>query len=425
MAQSKEYTLPDLVREVAKELGIEKLFDSPEGRAAMAGIVNKAIADLETRMNGVIDEERRLRTAAEESVAELRGRLQRREAFSHDFGFHRGLDGRMQPNVSKETADSVFKMIRAMRHKNMDEVRAVSTGTGAEGGYLLQTEVATEVLRLIPELGLYPRLARPWPMGEQKVDIGSVLSQMGAYWPGENNAITESFPSFGKLTLEAKKCGALIPIPIELIDDATPNSGQLFTDLIREAIMKEIDRVGIAGRSVASGGSDVFDGLLYANSIVPTTLGTGKTRISDVDPDIFLTMQSAVPEGARENGSYLMETTVLDNVRKVKTSTGDYVNGHFYTPPTGTEPAKLWGKPVYETSRLPAYSTTSQPSKRLALYGNWAQWAIFGTRQELSIATSDVAGEAFKNCQLVIRGITRVSVGAFGPAITELETAAS
>jgi len=422
-------------QEVTIDQVADYLFQQMFNDATIAGIASKDRAAYvaqrfhklaeevaETRVAGLVTQLTDMQTA----MTELQERVIRKESVRlDDHGFHRGIDGKIRANVSKRTAETLFNLIRGLAHKDMDAVRAVSTTVGAEGGYTVATEISTEILRLIPEMGLYPQLAREMPLPTGKLDIGSVLSQMGAYWPGENNAITESFPGFGKVSLEGKLCGALIPIPIQLINNATPAMGQLFADLIREAILKEIDRVFIVGKSVASGGTDVFDGLVNANSIVPVVLGSGKTKISDADADIYLTMQTAVPEGAREDCGYLMDATELDNVRKVKTTTGDYVNGHFYTPPTGSEPAKLWGKPVYTSSRMPAYSTASQPSKRFALYGNYKKWAIFGNNQDLAIATSDTAGDAFKNCQLLIRGITTVGGAAFGPAIAVLETAAS
>ncbi len=422
---AKEYTLPELVREVAREMNIEEMLKTPEGMAAVTSIVNQALKDLEAKLTSEIAEERKLRTAAEEGLAELRDRLQRRETFDRDYGMHRGLDGKIKPNVSRQAAETIFNLVRGLATKNMDAVRAVSTTTNSEGGFLVATEVATEVLRFIPEMGLYPSLARQFPLGTGKMDIGTVLSQMGAYWPGENNAITATFPTFGKVSLEGKLCGAFIPVPMQLMSRASAEVGQLIADLIREAILKEIDRVAIIGKSVANGGTDVFDGIINASGIVAVPLGTNKTHISDVDPDILLTMQTAIPEGSRSDCGYLMEESVLDNVRKVKTSTGDYVSGHFYTPPTGAEPAKLWGKPVYTTSRMPAYSTTSQPSTRFITYGSYRQWALYGNEQDLAIASSDVAGETFKNVQIAIRGITTVGVAAFGPAFAVLETASS
>lgn len=421
----KQMTLEDITREVAKELGIDKLFESPEGRAAMTAIVNSAMAELETRMKSEIAEERKLRTAAEEGLAELSAKFERRASFDRDFGIHRGLDGRLQPNVQRSTAEALTRLLGAFARKDFDAARAVSTGVNSEGGYLLQTDVAEDVLRLIPEMGLYPSLARPFPMGNKKVDIGSVLSQMGAYWPDENSAITESFPSFGKVPLEAKTCGALIPVPMNLLEDSTPETGQLFADLIRECIMKEIDRVGIAGKASDNGGTDPFNGLLYAASINAKVLESGKTHISDISPDDLLSLQTTAPEGARDNGSYLLSSTLFEAIRKVKTSTGEYINAHYITAPTGNEGWKIWGRPAYMTDRLPAYSTAVQASKRTVVYGDFKRWAVFGTRKELAIASSDVAGDAFKNVQMLIRGLTRVGIAAFGPALAELETAAS
>jgi HK97 family phage major capsid protein len=424
--QTQDMTLPQVAEYIFGQFFTDPAIRSatPEQRPALvAARFNDMVkAEAERQLVGVTTQLTDLQAA----FTEMREKAERRETWrAQEFGFHRGIDGKIKPNVRKETAVALFNLVRALNAKNMDEVRAVSTTTNSEGGYLVATEIAADVLRLIPETGLYPSIAREMPLGTGKLDIGSVLSQMGAYWPGENSEITESFPAFGKLSLEGKLCGSLIPIPLALINNATPAMGQLFADLIRECIMKEIDRVFIVGKSVANGGTDVFDGLVNASSIVVVSLATGKTKVSDIDPDTILTMQTAVPEGARADCSYIMEPTVLDNLRKVKTSTGEYVNAHYYTPPSGTEPAKLWGKPVYETSRMPAYSNVSQPSKRVVLYGAFKQWAIFGNNQDLAIATSDVAGDAFKNCQLLIRGTTTVGGAAFGPAIAVLELASS
>lgn len=421
---TKDYTLPDLVREVAKELGIEKLLDSDQGRAIIAGIVSKALVEVETRLNSQMAEERKLRTAAEESLAELSGRMHRRESWAEGSGFHRGIDGKLKPSVRTETATTLVTVVRALHMKDMEAVRAVSTGTGAEGGFLMQTTVSEDILRLIPDQGLYPQIARPWPMEEGlKVDIGSVLSGMGAYWPNENSTITPTFPTFGKTQLEGKLCGAYIPIPLLLIKNAKPSTGQLLADLIRECIEQEVTRVGFIGKSLVNGGTDVFDGLVNTSSVVVVSLPTGKTKLSDHNPDMYLSMQTALPAGsARADCAYVMDTTMLDNIRKVKTSTGEYVNAHYYTPPSGAEPAKLWGKPVYETSLMPNYSETSQPATRFALYGNFKKYALYGSSEDLTIATSDVADQAFKNVQLVIRGITTVAIAAFGPAIAVAET---
>jgi len=427
-----EMKFDDVVLGVAKELTtkerIAELLGSPEGRSFLAGLINTAVDDVKAKLGSEIAEERKLRTGAEEAAADLMKRFEKFErqmTYDREFGFHRGLDGSIQPSVSRDGADKLITLVRALRDKDIEKIRAVSTGTNSEGGYLVPTEVASEVLRLIPTTGLYPQIARPWPMGAQKVNIGAVLSQMQAYWPNENSPITESFPTFSKTSIEAKLLAALIPVPLTLIEDSNPDVGQLIADLIRECISLEIDRVGIAGKTAAHGGTDVFDGLLYADSVVAKVLPAGQTHVSDITGDDLLDLQTAVPDGARDGCSYLLSPTLFDAIRKTKSSTGEYVKAHFITDPTGNQPGTIWGRPYFLTERLPAYSTSVQASKRTVSYGNFKKWAIYGTRRELAIATSDVAGDAFKNVQLIIRGITRVGLTSFGPALAELETAAA
>jgi HK97 family phage major capsid protein len=417
--QAKEYTLSELVREVAKELGIEKLFDSPEGRGAMASIVNKAIADLETKFNSQFEEERKLRTAAEESVAELRGRLHRRESFDREYGLHRGLDGRLHANVSRESSETLRNLVRALKDKDSTAARALSSGVASEGGVTLQENVATDILRLIPEYGLYPKIARPWPVTTQRTHVGTIMSQMTASWTDDNVTITDSYPGFDKVTLEAKRLSAFIPIPLSLLEDAVIDFGQLVADLIRECVGKEIDRVALVGKSVASGGTDPFDGLVNSPGVIVKAMGTGQTSISNFNHEYLLDMQDSIPEGADEDNEYIYSKSVFNYARKQKDSTGQPI----WQRPGDGEPGAIYNCGYHKSHRMPAYSAAVQAAKRFALLGNWKKYALFGMRNELTIATSDVAGDAFEKVQLKVRGTTRVGIASFGPAFAVLETA--
>jgi HK97 family phage major capsid protein len=423
---TKDVTLNDVANFVFEQMFNDpKLREVPENeRAAYVAKRFNALAEevAEARAEAKVTGIRTQMTELQSAMTEMQERATRAEKFrANDHGFHRGIDGKLQPNVSRETAETLVTMIRAMKDKEFEKARAVSSGVGAEGGFLLQTDVAADILRLVPDTGLYPQIARPWPMGTKKVDIGSVLSQMGAYWPEENNAITPSFPGFGKVSLEAKLLGALIPVPLTLIEDSTPELGQLFADLIRECIALEIDRVAIVGKSAANGGTDPFDGLLNSTGIKVKVMDNGHTSFKNIGWEYLQDLQDTVPEGARDDNSYLINQSVFNFLRKQKDADGQPI----WQRPADGEPGTLCGKPYFKTERMPAYSAAAQPSKRSALYGNWKKWAIFGNRKELTIATSDVAGDAFKNVQLILRGITRVGFASFGPAISTLETAAN
>jgi HK97 family phage major capsid protein len=419
-----DMTLEQVTDDVAKRLNLERFLhlSTPEGKAVFVRAVNEEIEAVKDKIREVAlgDLPAKL-TAAEQSIVELQAKLQRRQAYDRDYGVHVGADGKIKPNVSPETARYLatdFRdLIRALHGKDSEKVRALSTTVAGEGGVFVPTEVSTEIIRLIPETGIYPRIARDVTMGAGDLNIGAVIGGMTAYWVDQNALITPSYPGFDKIVLSAKKLGAYIPVPMELIDDAVINVGQLIADLIVECLSLEIDRVGITGKSALNGGTDLFDGLLWSAGL--QVLDMTSTSMSGLDFDLALDMQTKPPDGARENASYILSTTYFNWLRKQKMSTGDYI----YQRPDAGMPGLLWGKPYSLTERMPTFTSTATPGTKVLLYGDWKRFAFYGHRNIMNIATSDVAGEAFQRDQIAVRGITRVGFASYGPGFAALKTA--
>lgn len=421
-----DMTLPQVTEHVIRELKLDQFINvnTPEGKAAFARMLNEAMAGVEQKIRqSAIDEITPKLTAAENAVTEMAAKLQRSQAYGRDFGYgvHLAADGKtLKPNVSPETARYLAtdfrELIRALHGKDNEKVRALSTTVAGEGGVFVPTEVSTEIIRLIPETGVYPRLARDVPMGAGDLNIGAVIGGMTAYWVDQNLPITPSYPGFDKIVLSAKKLGAYIPVPMELIDDAVINVGQLIADLIVECLSLEIDRVGITGKSALNGGTDLFDGLLWSAGL--QVLDMTSNLMSQIDFDLALDMQTKPPDGARENASYILSTTLFNWLRKQKDSNGDYI----YQKPQDGMPGLLWGKPYHLTERMPTFTTTATPSTKILLYGDWKRFAFYGHRDIINVATSDVAGEAFQRVQLAVRGITRVGFASYGPGFAALKT---
>lgn len=403
-----EMTLEQVVSAVSRELKIEKLFDTQEGKAAMAAVVNKALADMEQKLTSEIAEERKLRTAAEEGIAELRERIARREKVSdRDFGVRVDARGRLRPTVSRECADHLVQLFKGNR--------ALSQGVDAEGGYLVQPEFAAEILRLIPTVGLYRRVARIVPMQTDEINFGKLASGITTYWPGENAAVTPSEPTFGQLKLTAKILAGYTEAPETLLDNATPELGQFIADLFIEGLAKEEDRVGFMGDSP----TDAFDGIMFASGVVSKVLGAGELSINDVDADDLLDLQTSVPDGAREDCRYFMSPTVFDFVRKKKDSTGNYI----WQAPSAGAPGTIWGKPYELSERFPAYTAADAASTAYVAYGN-PKNLLLGENKALAVRSSDVAGTTFQKIQTAIRVHERIAIGSYGEAFAKLVTAA-
>jgi len=101
-----------------------------------------------------------------EALAEVRGRIAKREKLSAGSGMHlmRLSDGRniLRPEASPELVDHVRNVLRESSQRGMTRVH--SAGTDSEGGYLVAPEYASEIIRLVATAGLARRVMRPMPM---------------------------------------------------------------------------------------------------------------------------------------------------------------------------------------------------------------------------------------------------------------------
>jgi HK97 family phage major capsid protein len=434
---SKLMQLDDVVRSVAEKINPQllALMATPEGRAAIATAVNERLEEVRTKLAAAetgLAEERALRTEAEKAAAQAIAKVERGMKYQRNAAFHIGADGKsIEPSVSDEAALRLVQIVRSEWKKDRAGTLAFGAmerdvdSSPSSGGVFVPTDVATEILRLIPATGTYPRIAMDFPMGTATVNIGAVIGGMSAYWVSQNTAITPSFPGFDKLVLAAEELGALIPVPRSLIEDAVINFGQLIADLVRQCLALEIDRVGIVG-SIAGG--DLYNGLVNTPGInVLARTGTGSTTMAGT-LDEALAIQNILPDGAKAEGaSYLLSPTYFNWLRSQKMSTGEYI----YQRPDGDLPGTLWGRPYDLSYRMPAFQRNSDgtpkvvPSTRFLAYGNWKAWAFYGHRNQMEVATSDVAGEAFARVQILTRGIIRVGFASWGPALAVVETAAA
>lgn len=398
-----EPTLNQIVDGIKKEL--EPQIAVINDRVAIVADINKRLTELES---GVAERQ----SAITDGLTELRDRITRREKLNTESSDLRVMEsGRIRPRTSRECAEHVLDTLKASFAGN----RAHSAGVDGEGGFLVAPEYADEILRLIPTVGAYRRLARIVPMLTDEKNFGKLLTGLTMYWPGENSAITPSYATFGQLKLSAKLLAGITDAPENLLEDSSPELGELLIDLFVEGLGGEEDRVGFTG-----GAADPFYGITQIAGTVAVPLAAGKTHISDTDPDSLLSMQTAVPDGARARGIYVLSPTVLDGIRKIKETTGNYI----FQPPTQGAPATIWGRPFELVEQMPAWSNAVNAGAPIMAYGD-PRMLFLGDRKRLAVARSMVAGDAFKNVQEVIRIHERIAINSYAGAWAVLKTAAA
>jgi HK97 family phage major capsid protein len=298
---------------------------------------------------------------------------------------------------------------------DLAEGKTLTEGVPADGGYLVPDQFRPELLRLIEEYGFARRYTTKIPMSGVSLTMPSLASGVTTYWVDEATAITESQPSFGQVTMTVKKLAALVPVSSELLADSSIAMANLIIQLIAEATAAEEDRVCFTGSTAAT---DPFDGILYTPGVANVSLDAGEVNFADLDADDFLTLTDAIPRSARRGAMFFLNREVLNVVKKLKDSTGNYIVQN----PVGSAFGQIWGYPYVDLDVMPSLAD-SGADKPFLIFGN-PRYMYMPDRQQINFARS--VHYAFNMDVTYIRATERIGFKCGLPqAFAVLNTAAS
>jgi len=159
---------------------------------------------------------------------------------------------RGNPNPFNTMGDQLACIMRAGIEGRVDsrlhEVRAaygLSEGIGGDGGFLLQPQYSSELLKVAFETGILGKLCKKTPMTSNQLIIpgwdetnrgtGSRHGGVQGYWLAEGADKTRSHPKFRRIELNANKCAVLVYTTDELLEDHAALEAH-----VREAAASEI-----------------------------------------------------------------------------------------------------------------------------------------------------------------------------------------
>lgn len=144
-----------------------------------------------------------------------------------------------------------------------EQTAALMKDSDTAGGYMVPSTVGAQVIDLARNASVCFQLgARTLPMPNPELRIATVDSDPTCYWRAETQSITQSEPTFGALVLQAKTLGVLVPLSVEIIEDAAGISA-LVERTIARAVALEIDRAILRG----DGGGAEPTGLRYLDGV--------------------------------------------------------------------------------------------------------------------------------------------------------------
>lgn len=148
--------------------------------------------------------------------------------------------------------------------------RAIHSGTdNASGGYLVPTELATDILYLTEMFGVIRANALVTPMGSDTKEFLVRQRGLAAYFVKESTASDKSKIKPSRHSLVAKKAMVLTDYPSELDEDSIVSLGDEITGEIAEAFAQLEDECGFLGDA-----SSTYNGI---TGIIPKLQGLDGT----------------------------------------------------------------------------------------------------------------------------------------------------
>jgi HK97 family phage major capsid protein len=297
--------------------------------------------------------------------------------------------------------------------------RALSAGTDTAGGYLVPTEVSSEIIELL-RAELVVKAAGARMLENLQGSPFEVIGQSGgatAYFVGENKALTESQQTFRMIKMEPHMLGALCKLSRRLVQLADPSAEQMVREDIAKVMALKVDVTCLLGTGIA----DEPLGVANAVSDLSVLDSTGWSVNGNLEPtyDALLNMQGRLEDANALTGklAFISNPATWRRLKKQKVAqySGQTDGQPIFAPiVTNAVLENNLGYPIFSTTQIPkaAFGTGAEIESRV-FFGNWNELLIGmwgGMELEASTQAGDNTGGAFTSVQTWIRAIMEFDV---------------
>jgi HK97 family phage major capsid protein len=304
-------------------------------------------------------------------------------------------------NDGPEAVESAYRCgrwLRAHVFKNADdlrwckdhgvEARALNEGSNSAGGSLVPEEFANRVIRLVETYGTYPGAVENVSMSRDTMVIPKRLSGTTAYFVGEGSSVTESEPTYGNVSLVAKKLAVGCRMSTEVVEDTLVSLADAVATEFSTSLSFRIDQCGWIGDGTSQYGgingvvNKINDGT-HTSSVV--SAASGNTAFETLDIEDFLAVMGKLPLYARQGAAwYVSPSGYAASIARLK-----YAAGGNTVDNLGAGAGESWlGYPVRMVHVMNS-TLGADASKVKVLFGNLSLACIYARRRDFSVRLFD------------------------------------
>jgi len=262
--------------------------------------------------------------------------------------------GGVQPSAVRQAFDAYVRRGDEAGLRQA-ELKAMSAGSDADGGYLVPDELDSEIGRRLSELSPVRSISTVRQVSGAVLKKPFALDGMATGWVGETDARPQTAaPQLAELQFPTMELYAMPAATASLIEDGALDIEGWIAAEVEAAFAEQEGAAFVSGDGVNKprGFLDypsVDDGSWNWGNL--GHIATGAAGAFGADPsDRLVELIYALKAGHRQNGRFVMNRKTQAQIRKFKDTDGNYL----WMPPAGAgQAASLMGFPVVEAEDMP------------------------------------------------------------------------
>ncbi|MBO4899219.1 MAG: phage major capsid protein [Lachnospiraceae bacterium] len=247
--------------------------------------------------------------------------------------------------------------------RNAEITDSLKVGKESEGGYLVPDEMEEGLVEALEQNNVIRKLSTVVSTNApRKVD--TYVKGPTGYWVDEGGPITFSDAEFYQVVLDAHKCGAMMGVTEELLEDSGFDIEKYIIEELGECVGDKEEEAFVNGNGTTMPRGFLLDAEVGAEA-------------NELSGDALITLQSSVRGKIGMNAVWVMSEEAEQQLRKIKN-----FNGRPLWQPDMTKgaPDRIFGKPVYVCKAMPKVLPGNCP----IAYGDFSYYWI-GERGKRSI----------------------------------------
>ena len=319
---------------------------------------DERLSQIEDRLTAdVITDEKLARL--DRALDETKGRLDRVQLDLARPSLAPGDRGDPQRREHKAAFDTYVRAGEASGLKAL-EAKALSAGSGVDGGYLVPQSAEREILRRMATLSPIRAIATVREISTPTLRKAYSFAGPAAGWVAETDARPQTASQqIADLTFPAMELYAMPAATQTLLDDAAVDIEQWVADEVYTVFAEQEGAAFVNGNGINKpkgfmAYTRVADTSWAFGSLGYVATGVAGNFAASNPSDALIDLVYSLRAGYRTNGKFVMSRKTQQALRKFKSTTGEYL----WEPPSAANgQPTLMGFPVVEAEDMPDIST--------------------------------------------------------------------